>query len=197
MVSLASTWLSVFTSCVICIVTSKRLAQASSQVPTNRQCNFTLSISSSLTLQQVVTSVSNDHGTGFNCIRIEVHSGIHALTSQILFPAEVGEIEFVGLESDVTVICSYNVGYQNYTWYFDHLSSVTIRGIHFKSCPRPLRLDTISNVTIQNCSFRYKYSNILPVCRKEKVKGLQYVSGNSLPCENVLWKCSAYIGRHL
>jgi hypothetical protein len=68
----------------------------------------------------------------------------------------VGKIEFVGLESGVYVSCDYDdiVG-SNYTWYFDHLFSVTIRGIHFKNCPRPLRLDTVSNVTIQNCSFRY------------------------------------------
>ena len=158
MVSKVSTWLFVFTSCVICVVTGNRPGQASSQVQTNQKCNFTLSISSSLTLQQAVTSISNGHDSETNCVRIEVHSGNHTLTSQILFPAEVGEIELVGLETDVTIICAYNVGYQNYTWYFDHLSSVTIRGIHFKSCPRPLRLDTISNVTIQNCSFRYKYN---------------------------------------
>ena len=146
MVPLVSTWLSVFFWIVVL---------ASSQAQANQWCKFTLSISSSLTLQQAVTSISNNYSNGSNCVRIEVHSGRHTLTSQILFPAEVGEIELVGLASDVTVFCAYNVEYQNYTWYFDHLSSVTIRGIHFESCPRPLRLDTILNVTIQNCSFRY------------------------------------------
>ena len=83
-------------------------------------------------------------------------SGQHKLTSQILFPSKVGEIEFSGLDSNVSISCAYDVE-SNYTWYFDHLSSVTIRSLHFENCPRPLRLDTILNVTIQYCSFRYTY----------------------------------------
>ena len=152
-VSIESTWLSLLTVCVVWIATAHGLAPVSSQAHVNEHCNFTqYYISSSLTLQQAVTSISNDHSRGSKCIRIVAHSGNHTLTSQILFPAEVGEIEIVGLES-VNISCAYDPR-EDYTWYFDHLSSVMMKGINFVNCPRPLRLDTISNVTIQNCSFR-------------------------------------------
>ena len=157
MVSQRSTWLSVL---MVLTVLGNGLPPAFSQTP-NQQCNnYTLSINSSLTLEQVVNSSSNNHSLETNCVRIEVYSGRYTLTSQILFPAEVGEIEFVGLENDATVMCAYKDVQLDYTWYFDHLSSVTIRGIHFEKCPRPLRLDTISNVVIQNCSFRYISINL-------------------------------------
>ena len=116
-----------------------------------QQCNFTLSVNSSMTLQHAI--ILSRHSAGSNCVKINVPSGKYNLTSQTLFPPEVGKIEFAGLGSNVNVFCAYTVE-SNYTWYFDHLSSVTIRGIHFENCPRPLRLDTISNVTIHNCSFR-------------------------------------------
>ena len=103
-------------------------------------------------LEQAVNSVSNNHSSETNYVRIEVDCGRYTLTSQTLFPAEVEEIELVGVESDVTVLCAYK---DVYMWYFDHLSFVTIRGIHFESCSRPLRPDTISYVVIQDCSFRY------------------------------------------
>ena len=146
-----STRLSLLTVCVVWIVTGNSLVSASSQAQVHQQCNFTLSVNSSLTLQQAITSISKYRGAGSTCVKIP--AGRHILTSQILFPAEVEAIELVGLESNVNVACVYD-SYENYTWYFDHLSSVTIRGIHFENCPRPLRLDTISNVIIQNCSFK-------------------------------------------
>ena len=124
-----------------------------SQTQAYQRCDFTLSVNSSMTLQQAITYVLSRHSAGTNCVQINVPSGKYNLTSQILFPSEVGQIEFAGLGSNVNVFCAYTVE-SNYTWYFDHLSFVTIRGIHFENCPRPLRLDTISNVTIHNCSFR-------------------------------------------
>ena len=152
MASTVSIWLSLITVYVMWTVTGNGLAPVSSQAQGYQQCHYTLSINSSMPLHQAVSSILSKRSTGSGCVRIEVHSGRHALTSQILFPSEVGEIEFVGLESDVYVSCAYDVR-SNYTWYFDHLSSVTISSLHFENCPRPLRLDTITNITIQNCSF--------------------------------------------
>ena len=148
-----STWLSVLPVCMTWITFGNYPALVSFLTQTYEQCNFTLSVNSSMILQQAITLVLSSHSTGSNCVQICVPSGKHDLTSQVLFTSEVEEIEFVGLGGDVNVSCSYDVE-SNYTWYFDHLSSVMIRGIHFENCPRPLRLDTISNVTIQNCSFR-------------------------------------------
>ena len=145
-----STWLLVLT---VWIIIGYGLAPVSSQCQAHRQYNVTLYINSSMTLQQAVNFIAIKYNTGSNRVQINVPSGQHKLTSQILFPSEVGEIEFAGLESNVFVSCAYDME-SNYTWYFDHLSSVTIRGIHFENCPRPLRLDTVCNVTIQNCSFR-------------------------------------------
>ena len=146
-------WLSMLPVCVIWIIFGNYPTPVSPQTQAYQQCNFTMFVNSSMTLQQVVTYITNKHSIESNCVQIKVPSGQHKLTSQILFPSEVGEIEFASLGSDVNVSCTYNVE-SNYTWYFDHLSSVTIRGLHFGNCPRPLRLDTISNVTIHNCSFR-------------------------------------------
>ena len=76
------------------------------------------------------------------------------LTAQTLFATENKEIEFVGLGDNVSVSCDYTVR-SNYTWSFNGLYSVRLRGIHFEGCPRPLRLENISDVEIQDCSFRY------------------------------------------
>ena len=146
-------WLSVLSSCIMWISFANYSATVFPQTQAYRQCNFTLSVNSSMTLQHAITFILSRQNTRSNCVKINVPSGQYNLTSQILFPSEVGEIEFAGLDGGVNVSCTYAVEL-DYTWYFDHLSSVTIRGIHFENCPRPLRLDTISNVIIHNCSFR-------------------------------------------
>ena len=90
-----------------------------------------------------------------NDIRIELLSGNHFITSQTFFPAKLKAIELVAVGNDVTVTCDYELrSMLNYTLYFDGLYSVVFSGINFYYCPRPLRMDTLSNVTIQNCSFR-------------------------------------------
>ena len=150
---MVSTKLLLVALCVMWITAGSRLPPVSSHAQTHQQCNFTLSINSSMTLQQAIIVIVNNHSVASKCVRIELLDGMHMLTSQIVFPAEVENFELVGFESHVKISCAYDVR-SDYTWYFDHLSSVTFRGIHFESCPRPLRLDTISNVTIQNCSFR-------------------------------------------
>ena len=135
-------------SCSLLLTPSLSLAQ-----PT-QHC-LTLSVNSSMTLQRAVDlSVSEGSRAASDCVRIQLPSGEHKLTSQTLFPAEMGEIEFIGLAGSVYVECDYNTPISNYTWYFAGLHSVTLRGLQFDNCPRPLRLDTIAEVEIQHCTFR-------------------------------------------
>ena len=109
-----------------------------------------------MTLQKAVDlSVSEGSRPVGDCVRIQLPSGEHKLTSQTLFPAEMGEIEFIGLAGSVHVECDYNTVISNYTWYFAGLHSVRFRGLQFENCPRPFRLDTIAEVEIQHCTFRY------------------------------------------
>ena len=77
------------------------------------------------------------------------------LTVQTLFPTEddIMMMEIVGMGDNVSVSCDYAVR-SNYTWSFNGLCSVRLGGIHFEGCPRPLRLENISDVEIQDCSFR-------------------------------------------
>ena len=72
----------------------------------------------------------------------------------------MGEIEFTGQGDSVQVLCDYGPPIFNYTWYFAGLNSVTLRDLQFESCPRPLRLDTIAEVEIKDCSFRLVNFNI-------------------------------------
>ena len=153
MVLTVSTRLSVPIVCVIWIITGNGLVPVSLQAQSYKQCNFALSVNASLTLEQAVFFNSSNHSERCACVRIEIPTGRHTLTTQTLFSSEVEMIEFIGVGNDVYVSCAYDVR-DNYTWYFHNQSSVTIGYIHFENCPRPLRLDTISNVTIQNCSFR-------------------------------------------
>lgn len=112
-----------------------------------------LSVDSAMSLQQAIdlsTSDSITSQTNQSCIRIEIPSGHHTILSQTLFPLNM---EFIAVEEDVHVSCNYTWSH-NYTWSFNGLDSVTISGIHFENCPRPLRLETIAEVEIQNCTFR-------------------------------------------
>ena len=109
-----------------------------------------------MTLQRAISlSLSVNSGAQISCIRIELPSGKHMITSQTLHKTESGEMEFIGLGDSVNVLCNYKTIEFNYTWYFSGLYSVKLRDIQFESCPRPLRLDTIAEVVIQGCSFRY------------------------------------------
>ena len=111
-----------------------------------------ITVSGSLTLQQAVEQIlAQDRDT--NCTSVELSSGTHTITSQTLFTAELTGLQFVGVGENVSVSCNYSVA-TNYTWYFEQLESVVLQNIHFEGCPRPLRLDTIADVEISNCSFR-------------------------------------------
>ena len=153
---------------VICIAISLLTTVPPSLAQSPQQNCSTLTVNSSLTLQQAVNfslssmtlqptinlSLSVGNTSCSACIRIELPAGQHTLTAQTLFPTENREIEFVGLGDNVSVSCDYAVR-SNYTWSFNGLCSVRLRGIHFEGCPRPLRLENISDVAIQDCSFRY------------------------------------------
>ena len=116
------------------------------------QTCHTISVSGSLTLQQAVEQIlAQDRDT--NCTSVELPSGAHTITSQTLFTAELTGLQFVGVGENVSVSCDYSVA-TNYTWYFEQLESVVLQNVHFEGCPRPLRLDTIADVEIRNCSFR-------------------------------------------
>lgn len=114
------------------------------------QC-YVISVDSSISFQQAIDlSISGSNSSEISCIRIEIPSGNHTITSQTVFPVSM---EFIGVEDGVYISCNYTWTY-NYTWSFSELDSVTINGIYFESCPRPLRLEAIAGVEIQNCSFR-------------------------------------------
>ena len=140
---------------VICIASSLLTTVPPSLAQSPQQNCSTLTVNSSQTLQQTINlSLSGGNTLCSACIRIELPAGQHILTAQTLFPTENEEIEFVGLGDNVSVSCDYAVR-SNYTWSFNGLCSVRLRGIHFEGCPRPLRLENISDVEIQNCTFRY------------------------------------------
>ena len=119
------------------------------QLLLSEKCHFV--VNSSITLQHAINLSLLQECNGD--VQIELPSGKHIITSQTLFSAKMNAIEFVGVDNDVNVICDYDLR-SNYTWYFVSLYSVRVTGINFNNCPRPLRMDSISNVTIQKCSFR-------------------------------------------
>ena len=90
-----------------------------------------------------------------NCtnVVVELPPGNHSIKSQISFPTTLDTVQLVAKEGNVTVSCDYTPTH-DYTWLFKDLSSLTLTGIDFNDCPRPIRIDTISNVTINNCSFK-------------------------------------------
>ena len=122
----------------------------------------TLSVEGSLSLQQSLEQLAKDadvsrERNGSNFSRVELPSGVHFISTPLVFPARLNGIELVGLGDNVTVTCDYaenDTSGTNYTWYFQQLESVSMTGIQFETCPSPLRLDTIAEVLITDCSFR-------------------------------------------
>ena len=111
-----------------------------------------IAVGDSLSLQEALELTQTQN---VNCTLVEVPQGEHIISSQVLFSTELRSIQLWGEEGEgVRVSCNYSVN-TNYTWYFDHLDSVVLYNLHFFNCPRPLRLDTIVEVEIINCSFRY------------------------------------------
>ena len=106
---------------------------------------------------------ADGNATASNCTSIELSPGEHVLSSQALFTAELGALEIRGTREEyVSVVCRYNVE-TNFTWYFSEISSLRIHNIQFHGCPRPLRIDTATDVELTNCSFRSAHE-MSPLC---------------------------------
>jgi hypothetical protein len=134
----------------------------------------TITLTDSLNLQQAIErllTTDDGNGTVINCTSIEVPPGEHVLSSQTLFTAEVGAIEIRGPSGNgnASVLCRYDVE-SNYTWYFGEVTSVKINNIQFRECPRPLRIDTVADVELTNCSFRYFTEAVLDVFNCHNVR---------------------------
>ena len=116
----------------------------------------TVGVDGSLSLQQAVERLSTaDDGNATNCSIVEIPAGEHVLSSQTLFPGQLESLEIRGPWDDtVSVVCRYEAE-TNYTWYFSEMEALQIRNVHFHGCPRPLRIDTVADVELTNCSFRY------------------------------------------
>ena len=120
-----------------------------------QECH-TIRVNKSLSLQEALNTLlqTTTGSNSTNCSSIELSTGEHILSSQTHFPTELGSLKIVGSSQQiVSVLCAYSIG-TNYTWYFSGLMSIWIQNIHFHHCPRPLRVDTVAEVEITNCSFR-------------------------------------------
>ena len=118
-------------------------------------------------LQQAIDIASSLENTAVYT-KIQIPPGDHLLTAPTLFRGEINEIEMTGAAGgEVRLVCNYSVGSYNYTWYFAGLQSVTLTGIGFEDCARPLRLDTVAEVSIQDCSFRYVHLIHIPMGQKK------------------------------
>ena len=129
---------------------------------------LTLTVNSMTSLQQAIDIASSLENTAAY-IKIQIPPGDHLLTAPTLFRGEINEIEMTGAGGgEVQLACNYSVGsYNNYTWYFAGLQSVMLTGIGFEDCARPLRLDTVAEVSIQDCSFRYVHLIHIPMGQKK------------------------------
>ena len=81
--------------------------------------------------------------------------GLHRITKQMLFYES--SIVMAGTQG-TTIECDYDPlpygeGF-HYTWHFNQSRLVHIESISFTSCPYPLRLIAVQNVTIKDCTFR-------------------------------------------
>lgn len=137
--------------CAVCVLI---LCSVEPNIAAQYDCRI-VSVNESLSLQQLLDSVLWNDGTNANCISVKLPVGNHILSSQIQFPEELKSLELIGSWPEhASVLCSYPVE-TDYTWYFSKQTSLRIQNVHFRDCPRPLRIDTVGEVEINNCSFRY------------------------------------------
>ena len=116
-------------------------------------CNFNYSTCSDL--QRALEVVANKtRGSEGDCVEVSVPRGQHYITSQLFFGIE--EVHIVGAGSTSTfLVCDYQPESNlDYTWYFNWTQSVVLQDISLLNCLRPLRLDTLSNLEVSNCSFK-------------------------------------------
>ncbi len=92
------------------------------------------------------------------CAVISIPDGTYNLTATALFPRYTNAVTFIGEGEAVNIVCTYlNVTEEvdfAYTWYFDHLTAVTIQRLNFEGCPYPIRFNGVSQLSITHSSFR-------------------------------------------
>ncbi len=106
---------------------------------------------------QYTLSVHQDVTTNRTVVYILLPRGIHYITTQTNF--RDGDVQFVGTDSDVSVLCDYpadtdtNDITEIHTWYFNQSRDVRFENIHFKDCGFPFRLFSVVEVNVFNCTF--------------------------------------------
>ena len=102
-----------------------------------------------------------------NCVSIVVPPGDHLVTAPVYFGETNAYIFGTGeMSDDVTISCNYTVdvnesrifdldyNYTDYTFYFNRSEVVSFEMVQFIGCPYPLRLDTVTAVSVSNSTFR-------------------------------------------
>ena len=150
--TMAAVSLSLFYPCACALLLCSTLLVRAS---TTAQTCHTLQVSGSQSLQQTVDYLLTPQAsTAANCSSVEIPAGVHTLSAQTLFPAKLSSLAFVGASwKHVSVLCTYPVEL-DYTWYFSGVHSLRLENLHFQDCPRPLRIDSVAEVELTNCSFR-------------------------------------------
>ena len=102
------------------------------------------------------TSSSQESPILFN---IELESNrVHYITRPILTNASVHIVSSTDPNGVMAVVtCRYvaDSSYGFHTIYFDQSPSVVFAGIEFHSCPLPIRMFQVNNITVEYSSFRY------------------------------------------
>ena len=102
------------------------------------------------------TSSSQESPILFN---IELESNrVHYITRPILTNASVHIVSSTDPNGVMAVVtCRYvaDSSYGFHTIYFDQSPSVVLSGIDFLSCPLPIRMFQVNNITVEYSSFRY------------------------------------------
>ena len=104
-------------------------------------------------LQDVLTDLDSSLNSSSSAT-IHIHEGEHYLTSPVQFNVEC--IHIIGVGSNVSVSCNYSKsGNANidYTWQFNHSSSVSLHNLKFYGCPYPFRMLHVQTLSVTHCSF--------------------------------------------
>ncbi len=116
-----------------------------------------------LTLQSAIENVTATLGAGEDpekdcTVRISIPDGTYSLTATALFPRHTNAVTFIGEGEAVNIVCTYlNVTEEvdfAFTWYFDHLTAVSLQRLNFEGCPYPIRFNGVSQLSITHSSFR-------------------------------------------
>ena len=114
-------------------------------------------LDSAITFTTTLTSV-DALGQNTSLVTISLPKGTHLVTTVTYFGST--SVSFVGLESDVFVVCDYYADenatkpLETFTWYFDELERVEMTNLNFGNCGFPFRLSGVRDVVMENCTFR-------------------------------------------